>query len=187
MPRVGQGSGALSTGLFSALLLLSFLSWAESWCQPCLIHHLCLSFCIEQAMGTFFFFSFVLHLSARSPEAQRGFWGNVCAVSIRIFLVKGKQATEMLFDNLHRPATALVRPLEQQMLSEESLFSVRETYRHFSGLQKPPSQGDRAQHSLDTLCKAQALPKDFLVKCCCCCRDSCDNFLSFLPSNSLQV
>lgn len=111
VPKVGQWRCALNTGLFSALLLLSSVSWAELWCQPCLIHHLCLSVCIEQALRTIsflvcFFCSFVLHLSAKCPEAQKGFWGNVCAVRIRIFLVKGKQATEMLSDNLHRPATA---------------------------------------------------------------------------------
>lgn len=53
----------------------------------------------------FFLFSFVLHLSVESPEATRGFWGSVRVVRISVFLVKGKQATEMLSDNLHRPVT----------------------------------------------------------------------------------
>lgn len=52
----------------------------------------------------FFLFSLVLHLSEESPEARRGFWGSVCVVRISIFLVKGRQATETLSDNLHRPA-----------------------------------------------------------------------------------
>lgn len=81
VPRVGQWSGALNTGLFSALLLLSFLSWAESRCQPCLIHHLCLSLCIEQALGTifflflFFFFLLCAALVSKKPRSSKRILG----------------------------------------------------------------------------------------------------------------
>lgn len=55
-------------------------------------------------------FSFMLYLSVESPEVRGGFWENFCVVRISIFLVKGKQATEILSDNLHRPDTKSFQP-----------------------------------------------------------------------------
>lgn len=112
VPRGGWRNGDLGTvGLFSTLLLLGHAWAGVSHGVTVASSAICACLFALNALGgqssSFFFFLFssVLHLSVESPEATRGFWGSVRVVRISVFLVKGKQATEMLSDNLHRPVT----------------------------------------------------------------------------------
>lgn len=112
VPRGEWRNGDLGTvGLFSTLLLLGHAWAGVSHGVTVASSAICACLFALNALGgqssSFFFFLFssVLHLSVESPEATRGFWGSVRVVRISVFLVKGKQATEMLSDNLHRPVT----------------------------------------------------------------------------------